>query len=41
MIALAMSTLLEGYRWTPVAAAGMALAVLGIGLALRTAPPQR
>ena len=38
VIALLLSTLLEGYRWTPIAAAGMVLAVLGNGLALRTAP---
>ena len=37
VIALLLSTFLEGYRWTPIAAAGMALAVLGNGLALRTA----
>lgn len=38
MIALTMSTLLEGYRWTPVAVTGVVLALLGIALALRTAP---
>ena len=38
VIALLLSTFLEGYRWTPIAAAGMVLAVLGNGLALRTAP---
>ena len=37
VIALLLSTLFEGYRWTPTAAAGMVLAVLGNGLALRTA----
>ena len=29
VIALLLSTLFEGYRWTPVAAAGMVLAVVG------------
>ena len=38
VIALLLSTFLEGYRWTPIAAAGMVLAVLGNGLALRAAP---
>ncbi len=37
VIALLLSTFLEGYRWTPVAAAGMVLAVVGNGLALRSA----
>ena len=35
VIAILISTLLEGYRWTPTAVAGMALAVAGIALALR------
>jgi drug/metabolite transporter (DMT)-like permease len=37
VIALGLSTLFEGYRWTPTAAAGLVLAVLGNGLALRSA----
>jgi drug/metabolite transporter (DMT)-like permease len=37
-LALVMSTLFEGYRWTPVAALGAFLAVLGIWLALRPGP---
>lgn len=35
VIALVVSTALEGYRWTLVAVAGVALAVLGNWLALR------
>ena len=35
VIALVLSTLFEGYRWTPDAVAGVVLAVLGNGLALR------
>jgi drug/metabolite transporter (DMT)-like permease len=38
VIALALSTLFEGYRWTWVGALGVALAIAGITLALR---PQR
>ncbi len=34
-VAMMLSTLFEGYRWTPMAALGMALAVLGMVLALR------
>jgi len=37
VVALLLSTVLEGYRWTPGAAVGMVLAVLGNGLALRHA----
>ena len=36
VIAILISTLFEGYRWTPTAVAGMALAVAGITLALRS-----
>ena len=36
VIAIVISTLFEGYRWTSTAAAGMALAVAGIMLALRS-----
>jgi drug/metabolite transporter (DMT)-like permease len=35
VIARGLSTLFEGYRWTPTAAVGLMLAVLGNGLALR------
>ena len=35
VIALLLSTLFEGYRWTPVAVAGVLLAVAGNWLALR------
>ena len=35
IVALALSTLFEGYRWTWVAACGVALAILGNWLALR------
>ena len=34
-VAMLLSTLLEGYRWTPLTAGGMALAVVGMFLALR------
>ena len=34
-VAMLISTLLEGYRWTPLTAGGMALAILGMVLALR------
>jgi drug/metabolite transporter (DMT)-like permease len=37
VVALALSTLLEGYRWTPLALCGVALAVFGNWLALRPA----
>jgi len=32
---MAFSTMLEGYRWTPAAAAGAALALAGMVFALR------
>ncbi len=35
-IAILMSTLFEGYRWTPIAAVGLVLAVIGNALALRS-----
>ncbi len=38
VIALLLSTLVEGYRWTPLAVAGALLAAIGIWLALRTVP---
>jgi drug/metabolite transporter (DMT)-like permease len=34
-VAMLLSTLFEGYRWTPLTAGGAALALLGMGLALR------
>jgi drug/metabolite transporter (DMT)-like permease len=42
IVAMALSTGLEGYRWTPLAAAGAALAIGGMVLALasrRSTPP--
>lgn len=41
VIAMLFSTVLEGYRWTWLAAAGAALAVLGAVLALRARSPSR
>ena len=38
VIALLLSTLVEGYRWTPVAALGVVLAVIGNVIALRSGP---
>ena len=35
-VAMAVSTLFEGYRWTPITIGGMALAVLGMIIALRS-----
>ena len=35
VVAMVISTLLEGYRWTPLAIAGAALAMLGLVVALR------
>lgn len=35
VIAMVISTLFEGYRWTPLAAAGAALAMAGLVIALR------
>jgi hypothetical protein len=34
-VAMLLSTLFEDFRWTWLAASGMALALLGMGLALR------
>jgi drug/metabolite transporter (DMT)-like permease len=39
VIALLLSTLVEGYRWTPVAVLGVVLAVVGNVMALRPGPP--
>jgi drug/metabolite transporter (DMT)-like permease len=41
VIAMLFSTVLEGYRWTLLAVAGAALAVLGAVLALRARNPSR
>src|SRR5439155_11400328 len=43
VVALGVSTLLEGYRWTPLAAVGVALVLLGNVLVLvrRRRPAQR
>ncbi|AUX70728.1 EamA family transporter [Porphyrobacter sp. HT-58-2] len=35
-VAMLLSTLFEGYRWTPLTASGAALALVGMGLALRS-----
>jgi drug/metabolite transporter (DMT)-like permease len=35
VLAMALSTLFEGYRWTPLAVAGAALAMVGMVIALR------
>lgn len=36
VIAMALSTIFEGYRWTPTAFAGVALAIAGNVMALRS-----
>jgi drug/metabolite transporter (DMT)-like permease len=36
VVAMALSTVFEAYRWTPMAAAGAALAMLGLVVALRS-----
>lgn len=41
VLAMALSTLLEGYRWTPLAIAGSALALTGLIVALRARSPSR
>ena len=41
VIVMLLSTVLEGYRWTWLAAAGAVLAVLGAVLALRARSPSR
>jgi len=35
IVAMVLSTLLEGYRWSALAAAGAALAMVGLVIALR------
>jgi len=39
-VAMLLSTLFEDYRWTPLTAGGMALAILGLVLALRARKPK-
>lgn len=39
IIAMTLSTLFEGYRWTPAAAAGALLAITGLAVALRQPRP--
>ena len=39
IIAMALSTAFEGYRWSTLAAAGGALALVGLAIALRSAAP--
>lgn len=41
LIAMALSTLFEGYRWTALAAAGGLLAIAGLVIALRSRNPSR
>ncbi|GAA0657436.1 drug/metabolite transporter (DMT)-like permease [Sphingomonas insulae] len=41
VIAMLLSTLFEGYRWSPLAAAGAALAGVGLVIALRARRPNR
>jgi drug/metabolite transporter (DMT)-like permease len=41
VIAMLLSTVFEGYRWTPLAGAGAALAAVGLVIALRARRPAR
>ena len=41
VLAMILSTLLEGYRWTGLAIAGSALAMAGLVLAMRARSPSR
>jgi len=41
IVAMLISTLAEGYRWSLVSAAGAMLALLGMVLALRARSPSR
>lgn len=41
VIAMALSTVFEGYRWSALAASGAAIAMLGLVLALRARNPSR
>jgi len=40
VIAMLISTLVEGYRWSPLAIAGAVVAALGLVIALRSRPPR-
>lgn len=40
ILAMAISTLLEGYRWSPLAIAGSVLALIGLVVALRAPAPR-
>ncbi|WP_273462690.1 EamA family transporter, partial [Sandarakinorhabdus limnophila] len=40
VVAMALSTLLEGYQWTLTAVAGIALALIGLTIALRAKASQ-
>lgn len=40
ILAMAISTLVEGYRWTPLAVAGSTLALVGLVVALRAPAPR-
>ena len=41
VIAMGLSTMFEGYRWTPLAIGGAALAMVGLGIALTARRPNR
>ncbi|WP_338467117.1 EamA family transporter [Novosphingobium sp. ZN18A2] len=41
VVAMLLSTLFEGYRWTPIAASGAALALVGLVLALKARNPAK
>jgi drug/metabolite transporter (DMT)-like permease len=41
VIAMFLSTVFEGYRWSPLAIAGCALALVGLLFALRAPSPAR
>ena len=41
VVAMALSTLFEGYRWSLLAAAGAALVLIGLVLALKARRPNR
>lgn len=41
VIAMALSTVFEGYRWTPLAAGGAGLAAVGLAIALTARRPNR
>ena len=41
VIAMVLTTLFEGYRWTPTAASGVTLALAGLLVAMRARSPAR